>query len=155
MIIIIIIIIIIIKPGFHLIVQIVPMALAVSKNFQTIRTTGTIGSFPYDRLDRLKGKRRGVVSDVSGWDKIIFPRVSQTSQTKWWLLLLFGERTSCLAIGSFSRFCVSDVENLMSWTFSNFNCLQESYARKIGIESVLNTWVRGIIGGIMSTNLKV
>ena len=34
-----------IKPGFHMIVQIVPMALVVSKNFETIRTTGTIGSF--------------------------------------------------------------------------------------------------------------
>ena len=43
----------------------------------------------------------------------------------------------------------------MSCTFSNFNCLQESYARKIGIESILNTWVRRIIGGIISTNLKV
>ena len=39
------IIIIIIKPGFHMIVQIVPMALVVSKNFETIQTTGTIGSF--------------------------------------------------------------------------------------------------------------
>ena len=28
-----------------MIVQIVPMALVVSKNFETIRTTGTIGSF--------------------------------------------------------------------------------------------------------------
>lgn len=43
----------------------------------------------------------------------------------------------------------------MSCTFSNFNCLQESYARKIGIESILNTWVRRIIGGIISSNLKV
>ena len=33
------------KPAFHMIIRIVPIALAVSKNFDTILTTGTIGSF--------------------------------------------------------------------------------------------------------------
>ena len=33
--------------------------------------------FPFDRLDRLKGKRRGVVSNVSGSDNRIFARVLQ------------------------------------------------------------------------------
>ena len=35
------------------------------------------------------------------------------------------------------------------------DCLQESYARQIGIESILNTCVRTIVGGILSTNIKV
>ena len=34
-----------IKPGFHMIVRIVPIAPVVSKYFETIRTTGAIGSF--------------------------------------------------------------------------------------------------------------
>ena len=33
------------KPGFHMIVPIVPIAPIVSKYFETIRTTGAIGSF--------------------------------------------------------------------------------------------------------------
>ena len=33
------------KPGFHMIVRIVPIAPVVSKYFETIRTTGAIGSF--------------------------------------------------------------------------------------------------------------
>ena len=59
-----------------MIVWIVPIAPLVSKNFDKIRTTGTI-----DGLDRLNDKRRGIVSDVSGSDIRIFARVSQTSQT--------------------------------------------------------------------------
>ena len=56
--------------------MIVPIAPVVSKNFDKIRTTGTI-----DGLDRLNDKRRGVVSDVSESDIRIFAPVSQTSQT--------------------------------------------------------------------------
>ena len=87
--------------------------------------------FPYDRPDHpdrhsrfetivsfdmivsiasIKGKRRGLVSDVSGWDNRILSSVSKTSQT-WWFL--FGERTSCLAIFFFSRFC--GVEKLVEF----------------------------------------
>ena len=33
------------KPGFHMIVQVVPIAPVVSKYFETTRTTGAIGSF--------------------------------------------------------------------------------------------------------------
>ena len=33
------------KPGFHMIARIVPIALVVSKYFETIQTTGAIGSF--------------------------------------------------------------------------------------------------------------
>ena len=33
------------KPGFHKIIPIVPISLVVSKNFETIRMTGTIASF--------------------------------------------------------------------------------------------------------------
>ena len=33
------------KPGFHMIVQIVPIAPVVSKYFETIQTIGVIGSF--------------------------------------------------------------------------------------------------------------
>ena len=33
------------KPGFHMIVRIIPIAPVVSKYFETIRTTGAIGSF--------------------------------------------------------------------------------------------------------------
>ena len=65
---------------------------------------------PYDRLDRLKGKRRGLVSDVSGWDNRILSRVSKTSQT-WWFF--FGEWTLCLAIFFFSRGC--GVEKLVEF----------------------------------------
>ena len=43
-----------------MIVRIVTIAPVVSKNFDKMRTTGTI-----DGLDRLNDKRRGVVSDVS------------------------------------------------------------------------------------------
>ena len=60
-----------------MIVRIVTIAPVVSKNFDKMRTTGTI-----DGLDRLNNKRRGVVSDVSGSDIRIFARVSQTSQTQ-------------------------------------------------------------------------
>ena len=59
-----------------MIVRIVTIAPVVSKNFDKMRTTGTIDGF-----DRLNDKRRGVVSDVSGSDIRIFARVSQTSQT--------------------------------------------------------------------------
>ena len=34
-----------VKPGFHMIVRIVPIVPVVSKYFETIRTTGEIGSF--------------------------------------------------------------------------------------------------------------
>ena len=68
------------KPGFHMIVQIVPITPVVSKYFETIQTIGVIGEFPYDRLDRLKSKRPGVVSNVSGSDNRIFEHVLQTSQ---------------------------------------------------------------------------
>ena len=67
------------KPGFHMIVRIVPITPVVSKYFETIRTTGAIGSFHYDRLNRLKGKRHRVVNDVSGSDNRIFVHVLQTS----------------------------------------------------------------------------
>ena len=33
------------KPGFHVIIRIVPIAPVVSKYFETIQTTGAIGSF--------------------------------------------------------------------------------------------------------------
>ena len=33
------------KPAFHMIIRIVPIALAVSKKFDTILTTGTILDF--------------------------------------------------------------------------------------------------------------
>ena len=53
------------KPGFHMIVRIVPIASAVSQNFETIRTTGTIGSFHV--IVSIESKpRHGVVSHVSG-----------------------------------------------------------------------------------------
>ena len=51
---------------------------------------------PFDRLDRINDKRRGVVSDVFGSDNRIFARVLQTSQTQWWILI--GELTSSLVI---------------------------------------------------------
>ena len=66
------------KPGFHLIVRIVPITPVVSKNFETIRTKDDLW-FPFDRLDRINDKRRGVVSDVFGSDNRIFARVLQTS----------------------------------------------------------------------------
>ena len=34
-----------VKPGFHMIVRIVPIVPVVPKYFETIRTTGAIGSF--------------------------------------------------------------------------------------------------------------
>ena len=40
---------------------------------------GVLAHGLYDRLDRLKGKRHGVVSNVSGTDNKIFARVLQTS----------------------------------------------------------------------------
>ena len=63
------------KPGHHMIV---PIAPDIKKNFEMIWATG---SFHINRLDSLKDKRRGVVSDISGWDNRIFVRVLQTSQT--------------------------------------------------------------------------
>ena len=79
--------------------------------FETIRTTETIGSFDMIvSIASIKGKRRGLVSDVSGWDNRILSRVSKTSQTRWFL---FGERTSCLAIFFFARFC--GVEKLVEF----------------------------------------
>ena len=73
-----------------------------SKYFETIRTTGRL-AFPYDCLDRLKGKRRGVVSDVSGSDNRIFARVLQTSHING--RFLFVKRASYLGICFFSWFC--------------------------------------------------
>ena len=65
--------------------MIVPITLVVSKN---LRRSGRLGGFVvsiWDRFDRLKGKRRAVVSYFSGMDNRI----------------LFGEWTSCLAIECF------------------------------------------------------
>ena len=55
------------KPGFHMIVRIVPMATVVSKYLETIRRAETIASFDMIvSIASIKGKRRGFVSDVSG-----------------------------------------------------------------------------------------
>ena len=47
------------KPGFRMIV---PIALVVSKNFETIRTTGTIGSF--HMIVSIASKTRGAWSSA-------------------------------------------------------------------------------------------
>ena len=73
-----------------------------SKYFETIRTTGAIG-IPIWLSRHLKGKRRGVVSDVSRSDNKIFARVLQTSHING--RFLFVKRTSYLSICFFSWFC--------------------------------------------------
>lgn len=50
------------KPGFHMIIQIVPIALVVSKNFATIRMTGTTGSF--HMIVSIASKTRGAWSSA-------------------------------------------------------------------------------------------
>ena len=63
-----------------MIVPIVAIAPVVSKYFETIRTTGAIGSFHMIvPIAGLRGKKRGVVSHVSWSDNRIFARVLQTS----------------------------------------------------------------------------
>ena len=70
------------KPGFHMIVRIVPIAPVVSKYFETIQTTEAIGSFPM--IVSIASKARDAGSSamflrVSGSDNRIFARVLQTS----------------------------------------------------------------------------
>ena len=48
------------KPGFHMIVPIVPIALVVSNNFESLRTTRTIGSF--HMIVSIASKARGAWS---------------------------------------------------------------------------------------------
>ena len=56
-----------------MIVPIVAIAPVVSKYFETIRTTGAIGSFHMIvPIAGLRGKKRGVVSDGSWSDNRIF-----------------------------------------------------------------------------------
>ena len=78
--------------------------------------------FPYDHLDRLKGKRRRVVSDVSGLDNRIFACVLQPSHINGWFL--FVKRTSyfgiCFSSWFYSIEKQENFEILMSRTFSNF-----------------------------------
>ena len=50
------------KPGFHMIVRIVPITPVVSKYFETIRTTGAIGSF--HMIVSIASKARDVGSSV-------------------------------------------------------------------------------------------
>ena len=51
------------------------------KTFEMIRTTGTIGGLHVIVRVPQRQETRGVISDFSGSDNIIFVWVSQTSQT--------------------------------------------------------------------------
>ena len=64
-----------------MIVRIVLIALVESKSFGDDPDDWDGWWFRYNRLDRFEDKRRGVVSDVSGYDNGNFARASQTSQT--------------------------------------------------------------------------
>ena len=71
-----------VKPGFHMIVRIVPIAPVVSKYFETIQTTGAIGSFHMIVSIASKARDAGLSAmflRVSGSDNRIFARVLQTS----------------------------------------------------------------------------
>ena len=58
------------KPGFHMIVRVVPIASAVSQNFETIRTSGTISSFHV--IVSIESKPRHGVSAMSLGETIEF-----------------------------------------------------------------------------------
>ena len=61
--------------------MIIPITPVVSKRFEMIQTTGTIGGFHVIVRVPQRQETRGVISDVSESDNRIFVWVSQTSQT--------------------------------------------------------------------------
>ena len=57
------------KPGFHMIIPIVPIALVVSKNLETIQMTGMIGSF--HMIVSIATKTRGAWSSAKSLGRTV------------------------------------------------------------------------------------
>ena len=75
------------KPGFHVIVRIVPIAPVVSKYFETIRTTGAIGSF--QMIVSIASKERDAGSSAMSLGQTIeFLRVFCNKPHKWMIFIL-------------------------------------------------------------------
>ena len=75
------------KPGFHVIVRIVPIAPVVSKYFETIRTTGAIGGFHLIVSIASKAREAGS-SAMSLGQTIEFLRVFCNKPHKWMIFIL-------------------------------------------------------------------
>ena len=84
-----------------MIVRIVPITPAVLKYFDTIRTTGAIGSF--HMIVSIASKASDAGSSAMALGQTEFLRVLQTSHINGWFL--FVKRTSYLGICFFSWFC--------------------------------------------------
>ena len=105
-----------------MIVRIAPVA---SKNFKTIRTTGTIGGF--HMIVSIASTTRD--AGVSGSDNRIFAScVSQTSQTLWRILI--GERTSSQLSNFLSILRRWQAKRVLrrTWLWLWFNGLKRAYA---------------------------